>query len=104
MRTLDILTVLGLAISHTTAQISTEGIKLPLPTRELEWKDVNFISISDSHGEPLTYSLSLQILIARMALGASACKLSSPPDENEADMNRRLGLNLYDLDILYPRT
>jgi hypothetical protein len=46
----------------------------------------------------------LQILIARMALGASACKLSSPPDENEADMNRRLGLNLYDLDILYPRT
>jgi hypothetical protein len=49
MRVIDIITVLSLALS-TSAELETEGIKLPLPTRELEWKDVNFISISDSHG------------------------------------------------------
>jgi len=49
MRVIDIITVLSLALS-TSAKLETEGIRLPLPTRELEWKDVNFISISDSHG------------------------------------------------------
>jgi hypothetical protein len=49
MRVIDIITVLSLSLS-TLAKLETEGIKLPLPTRELEWKDVNFISISDSHG------------------------------------------------------
>jgi hypothetical protein len=56
IRTIDILAVLALAF-QATAQIETEGIKLPLPTRGLEWKDVNFISISDSHGKsPFTTS------------------------------------------------
>jgi hypothetical protein len=49
MRVVDIITVLSLALS-TSAKLETEGIRLPLPTRELEWKDVNIISISDSHG------------------------------------------------------
>jgi hypothetical protein len=51
MRTIDIIAVLGLAITSSQSQITTQGIKLPIPTRGLEWKDVNFISISDSHGE-----------------------------------------------------
>jgi hypothetical protein len=54
MRVIDIITVLSLALS-TSAKLETEGIKLPLPTRELEWKDVNFISISDSHGTSLPH-------------------------------------------------
>ena len=49
MRLIDIITVLSLALS-ASCKLETEGIKLPLPTRDLEWKDVNFLSISDSHG------------------------------------------------------
>lgn len=69
MRTIDILTVLGLAVSQATAQLSASGIKLPLPTRELEWKDVNFISISDSHGMPLELCSPL----TRLADGKAGC-------------------------------
>jgi hypothetical protein len=50
MRSTDALLVLGLVTSYAAGQMDTSGIKLPQPTRELEWKDVNFISISDSHG------------------------------------------------------
>jgi len=50
MRSTDALLVLGLVTSYAAGQLDTSGIKLPQPTRELEWKDVNFISISDSHG------------------------------------------------------
>lgn len=38
-------------MAYASAQFKTEGIKLPLPKRQLEWKDVNFLSISDTHGE-----------------------------------------------------
>ena len=80
MRTIDILTVLGLTVSRATAQFSTSGIKLPLPTRELEWKDVNFISISDSHGMPLNLAhLSRFWLMIRLAARPSACKLLRSP-------------------------
>jgi len=53
MRRIDILSVISLTLSSAYAKLETEGIKLPLPTRELEWKDVNFLSISDSHGQCL---------------------------------------------------
>lgn len=52
MRAIDIAAVLGLAIPHVLAgDAETQGIQLPLPSRPLEWKEVNFISISDSHGQ-----------------------------------------------------
>jgi hypothetical protein len=56
IRTIDTLLVLGLAATYATCQLESKGIKLPLPDRELEWKDVNFISISDSHGTSLMFT------------------------------------------------
>ena len=51
MRVIDILAVLSLALTRVSARPETRSVHLPSPTRELEWKDVNFISISDTHGE-----------------------------------------------------
>ena len=31
-------------------EIRGQAADLPWPTRELEWKDVNFLSVSDTHG------------------------------------------------------
>ena len=31
-------------------------LELPRPTRKLEWKEINVLSISDSHGEELSCS------------------------------------------------
>ncbi|WVQ83059.1 hypothetical protein IAT38_005197 [Cryptococcus sp. DSM 104549] len=46
MKTRPLLSTLGLAITAASAT----AIELPLPTRQLEWKDVNFLSTSDTHG------------------------------------------------------
>lgn len=51
MRAVDILAVLSLAIGVVDALPQTQAVHLPIPTRELEWKDVNFLSISDTHGK-----------------------------------------------------
>ena len=43
------------AISLVAAQAADRAVsaQIPWPTRPLEWKDMNVISISDSHGESL---------------------------------------------------
>lgn len=45
----------GVAAISAAATVADQGqlfngIALPLPTRELEWKDVNILSLSDTHG------------------------------------------------------
>ena len=99
MRFIDIITVLSLALS-TSAKLETEGIKLPLPTRELEWKDVNFISISDSHG---TSHPPLIKLMDRLATRSSTCKLPliNKTQKMTELMDRQHGLNLYATPPLY---
>ena len=47
MRSLLILSVLGLVVSRAEVYAT----ELPTPHRPLEWKDMNVLSISDSHGE-----------------------------------------------------
>ena len=74
MRTIDILTVLSFALSPAYSKVETQGIRLPLPTRELEWKDANFISISDSHGPSLSLDLDETKLIERLATRTSTCE------------------------------
>lgn len=64
MRSADILAVLILAISNVVGRLETQGAHLPIPKRELEWKDVNFISISDTHGE-LHLPLCLKRVVAQ---------------------------------------
>ncbi len=56
--------ILALSISSfATGRVRGESdakSSLPKPTRPLEWKDVNFLSTSDTHGEVLfTKSLSM---------------------------------------------
>lgn len=52
---------------------------LPVPTRPLEWGDVNFLSTSDTHGElvaltsQLHSALSSRLTASRLATGPSTC-------------------------------
>jgi hypothetical protein len=52
---------------------------LPVPTRPLEWGDVNFLSTSDTHGElvalppRLQYMFRLRLTASRLAAGPSTC-------------------------------
>ena len=51
MRIIDLIAVISLTVSRAATIPETLGLHLPIPTRELEWNDVNFLSISDTHGE-----------------------------------------------------
>jgi len=42
---------LDIALRSVAAYTSDKELDLPWPQRPLEWKDVNFLSTSDSHGE-----------------------------------------------------
>ena len=45
------LALLSAVATISSAQTTFNGIELPWPTRELEWKAINVLSISDSHGQ-----------------------------------------------------
>lgn len=51
MRVIDVIAVISLTVATAATLPETQGVHLPTPTRELEWKEVNFLSISDTHGE-----------------------------------------------------
>jgi len=60
MRMLFLLSVLGVVLNR----VETHAFELPKPTRPLEWKDINVISISDSHGKRQSrFSSALLILL-----------------------------------------
>ena len=63
--------VQGLQIVHSAS------VDLPLPTRQLEWKDVNFLSISDTHGTSSSPNDLKCVLNPRhrLVVGSSTCTL-----------------------------
>ena len=49
---------------------------IPVPKRELEWGQVNFLATSDTHGKPfslLTSDWELQLTLDRLASRTSTC-------------------------------
>lgn len=79
MRTVDLISVLALATVNVLGSSEIQGISLPSPTRELEWKDVNFLSISDTHGELLSPATQGYVAdVFRLATRPSTCKLLVP--------------------------
>jgi hypothetical protein len=47
MRQVLLLSAFGLVLNRA----GVDALELPKPTRPLEWKDMNVLSISDSHGQ-----------------------------------------------------